>query len=258
MARPCIQRPSVNWNALPREQLCKIINAVELNFQTTDDEMDKSVDTGNVYDISPRTRTKIAKLVGSKCLINIVMGNVVEQVLWDTGAQVSLISQEWVKDHKLCHKIRPIEELFEQKLVIKSVSGDELHYLGLVDISVRPKQGGDTIQVPFLVTGTLLERPILGYNVIKHMQSDVQLIFQDKGKDIINSVADALSADESGDIAVARVGKQNVRIPSGETVVVKCVIHTGTVQGDHVALFVPADTGKCDEGLNVHETGVFR
>ena len=80
--------------------------------------------TGSVFEISPKTKSKLAKLVGVKCLVNINISNCNEKVLWDTGAQVSLISRQWEESKGLGSQIKHLIKLFKQELVIKSVSGE--------------------------------------------------------------------------------------------------------------------------------------
>lgn len=98
-----------------------------------------------------------------------------------------------------------------------------------------------------------MDRPILGYNVIKHMREDAHLLFLEMGKDVGNTVIEALSADEVSDIATVKTGR-SFSITPGETVMVKGIAHTCRVTSEQFALFVPAETGRWTAYLQVHET----
>ncbi|KAH3710978.1 hypothetical protein DPMN_070476 [Dreissena polymorpha] len=46
---------------------------------------------GSVFSLSSNSKVKLINLVGKECLVNCVLDQVQLTVLWDTGAQVSLI-----------------------------------------------------------------------------------------------------------------------------------------------------------------------
>ena len=102
-----------------------------------------------MYELSPNTKSKICKLIGDKCLVTVVINQVGEQVLWDTGAQVSLVDERCVVANNLEKHIRPLHELFDQNLAIKSVSGEELVHVGWTDINVSINCDKQGVTVPF-------------------------------------------------------------------------------------------------------------
>lgn len=119
---------------------CKTISAIEANNASIGSSK-QNVDTlkGSVNEITPKTRTKLAKVLGQKCTVNILMNGTEENVLWDTGAQVSLVSRDWVHGHDLGGMVKPIGDLFNGGLVIKSVSGNEIEYEGFLEVEVKPR-----------------------------------------------------------------------------------------------------------------------
>jgi hypothetical protein len=121
---------------------------------------------GTVHELSPRSHASLVKLVGEKCVVNLNLNGVSQEVLWDTGAKVCLVDEVWVKSHCPTGDLRGLKELFDDDLVVTSASGDTLPYVGWVEVSVNANQGRETLRVPFLVTKLTLNRPILGYNVI--------------------------------------------------------------------------------------------
>ena len=78
--------------------------------------------------------------------------------LWDTGAQVSVISMEQVQIYFSNNPIRKIEELL-----------DIIPYDGLIELKLElmsdiPEKG--CVLVLFLVTKGVIDVPIIGFNVI--------------------------------------------------------------------------------------------
>ena len=46
--------------------------------------------------LTPKQHTKITNLVGNRCTVNCQLGGKTAQALWDTGAQVSLVSKQFL------------------------------------------------------------------------------------------------------------------------------------------------------------------
>ena len=168
--------------------VCKTINSAK-TFLTEKKQNLHTKETikGHVYELSPKTQSKICKHVGDKCLVNVVMNHLEEQVLWDTGAQVSLVDEKWVTFNKLKDHVRPLHELFDRELVIRSASGDEFAHMGWIDMYVSLRSDKQGLNVPFLVTRDKLDKPILDFNVIKEFinDADVKYIFQIKMRKLL-------------------------------------------------------------------------
>ena len=61
--------------------------------------------------LPPQRKTRLINLIGERCLIQCSFDDVPVEALWDTGAQASIINEEWRKTHLPHCPIRPIEEL---------------------------------------------------------------------------------------------------------------------------------------------------
>ena len=105
--------------------LCQLIHCLERKLNQNTKNV-PSVETlrGNVYELSPKGKSKIARLVGEQCLVSVSMDGRKYEVLWDTGAQVSLMGKQWVGEYFPEKRLRPISELFDKGLSVKSASGD--------------------------------------------------------------------------------------------------------------------------------------
>lgn len=51
--------------------------------------------------VPSQRQTKLISLVGRRCVVQCQLDNVPVEALWDTGAQASLINEEWRKKHLL-------------------------------------------------------------------------------------------------------------------------------------------------------------
>ena len=118
-------------------------------------------------------REKLAGLVGARCLVRGKINDIVSDLLWDTGAQVSLVSQSWLQKNTHKTKVKSLDEWGEQgkNLNVSSASGTNIPLLGWSPLRVTLKT--KDVIVPFLVTGIdSITTPILGYNAISPLMED--------------------------------------------------------------------------------------
>ena len=119
-----------------------------------------------------KEHAKLVQLVGQKCTVTCLLDGVLTEALWDTGAQVSILSHCWVKQHLPGNEVRDIGELLGRDgLALKAANGTDLPYAGWVEInfSLVGTNSADSIRVPFLVSRDALDAPIVGYNVIEEI-----------------------------------------------------------------------------------------
>ena len=120
---------------------------------------------------TPNQHTKVAKLVGKRCMVQCVMNNVQTQALWDTDAQVSIASKDWIAENLPTAESRMDELLNDQGLDLKAANGTEIPYEGWIEVSFKLATSDDKhgMSVPFLISMDVLDHPIVGYNVIKRI-----------------------------------------------------------------------------------------
>ena len=116
-----------------------------------------------MHECPPKTKTKVVKLVGKQCVVHCSLDDVPVEVLWDTGAQVSIVHSNWLTNNFPGLKPPSVSELTEGGFDVKSASGvRKLHSTEESDPS--------PLIVPFLVSDIVgLDRPILGFNVIDEL-----------------------------------------------------------------------------------------
>ena len=89
-----------------------------------------------------------------------------QQVLWDTGAQVSMVSREWHNKWLSELPVKNIQELVPTKLDLLAANGTPILFDGWVEVEVEitlKKPNARRLMVPMLVTPEALPEPILGH-----------------------------------------------------------------------------------------------
>ena len=62
--------------------------------------------------ITPKEKERISKLVGSKCIVTVIMNKIKVVALFGTGAQVSIISTHQLEEYFPGIQIQDIQDLF--------------------------------------------------------------------------------------------------------------------------------------------------
>ena len=66
---------------------------------------------------------KIVKLVGKKPILRCRLGGKQVDVLWDTGAMISMVSRRWLRRHFPNQRILPVSEFLEgETLTIRAAN----------------------------------------------------------------------------------------------------------------------------------------
>ena len=141
----------------------------------------KSVEKTGVFvsHLSPQEHAWVVRLVGHKCTVKCLLDGLETNALWDTGAQVSIISQSWLKQCLPGCDIRDIAELLGMDgLDLKAANGTDLPYEDWVELTFNLIRDDfyHTIKVPFLIAKDSLDMPIVGCNVIEEITK-----FSDRG-----------------------------------------------------------------------------
>ena len=213
--------------------------------------------------VNERLRGRLVKLIGEKPLFDVVLQNVQSKVLWDTGSQVSVLSEGWVHENIPTAELHPISDFLEGGDVeIKTANNSVMEMLGVVLLECV--MGEKKCFVPFLVTNTPLSFPILGFNVIEHLitsgdRDDVLVALRKmtRGVDIsklsvmVNLITQNFEdSDYLGDLKVMK----SCVIPAKGTVRLRCKVK-GDVKGLDLA-FMCSDvtTGEWDDILEVTDS----
>ena len=174
--------------------------------QTLSKISDKNVKPSTfVTHLTPKQSSQIAKLVGKRCTINCKLDGISTEALWDTGAQVSIISEQFLRRHFPGGKLRNISELLNCELDLTAANGTPIPYKGFVELTFKLKHEQDPIFVPFLVTTEDISLPLIGYNVIElcvktgMTSPELACVFPSLTRDNVNSLFDIIDTSDDSD-----------------------------------------------------------
>ena len=216
----------------------------------------------------------MVRLVGRKCIVKCLLNGLETDALWDTGAQVSIISHSWLKQCLPGCGIRDIAELLGMDgLELKAANGTDLPYEGWVELTFNliEDDSDHTVTVPFLIAKDFLDMPIVGFNAIEEISKQF-----DRGPSagVDGSLVDVLTSSLTGaerrevealvqfitselvkELATVKSRKQDILIPRGQSVIVSCRAAVGPVSKIPV-LFELDPNHSWPSGLEIPETQV--
>eukprot|EP00794_Sanderia_malayensis_P004193 gene4193-4752_t len=216
--------------------------------------------------VTPQQQKKIIEVVGKKCLVSCKLDETCGSALWDTGAQVSMVSMEWLKLNLPNHEIQKLDRILGVNLNLTAANGTNIPYKGFVELTVKLSEHQNfELGVPFLVTQEKLEVPILGYNVIEQFlklssESGVQnqimkILFPDlrpnETKTLINLISEEASQDEH--FGTVTITKRDCTVPKGQTIRITCRANYFAMDSKTPALFEPGESSNIPEGLQIRE-----
>ena len=235
----------------------------------------KNVSDSGMYvsHITPNQHAKVAKLVGKRCMVQCVMNDVQTEALWDTGAQVSIVSKDWIAENLPTAEPRQIGELLsDQGLDLKAANGSEIPYEGWIEVTFKLATSGDKhgMAVPFLISTDSLDHPIVGYNVIEELvkgsgsptldSQEETLVsalcssFPNAKQENVEALITLIRTTTPSELCSVKVTKRDVVVPKNETVVVTCSANVGPTESRFPVLFEPDVESPWPPGLEVPET----
>ena len=193
------------------------------------------------------------------------------EALWDTGAQASIINEEWRKTHLPHRPIRPIEEqVGPGTLIGLAANQTQIPFLGWVEVEFRlPQDQGSSepLLAPLLVSSdsNVAEQPIIGYNVIQAIIS--QGDEKQTASQTIQKLSQAFSVtckmaklvmqlmreDSECDVGTVYTGKRTIRLAAEKVTTVNVRACAGTQFKGQSLLLVPCDQPNLPEGVTVEE-----
>ena len=233
--------------------------------------LDDSNDQGvYISHITPKEREKVSKLVGTKCIVTAFMNKVKVEALFDTGAQVSIISAQQLIDYFPDTEIQDVKKLLSEgkDLELMTANGSKLPYKGWVKIDFQLSlSDGGSIEVPMLVTDCTLEQPIIGYNVIeevireKALTTDLEGIvsillggFHEKSPKDLMTLVNVINSSIEETTSVVKMFKRDVVVRKGETKRFPCHCDIDLVERQRPVLFEPDLDAHVPPGIEICPT----
>ena len=108
-------------------------------ISTLENESRENMETVFVSHLTPDQHQKVAKLVGKRCTVFCKMNGKTVEVLWDTGAQVSITSKDWLENNFPDLQVKSIQCLLDcgPELDLSAANGTKIKYIGYVEIDFR-------------------------------------------------------------------------------------------------------------------------
>ena len=217
--------------------------------------------------LSAKEEVKLVKLVGRKCTVDCYLNGKKTKVLWDTGAEVALISRSWLERNFPDEELKDVSELLGHQLFLKVANNSNLNYLGYVEIVFKLSEYAEPLKVPFLVTEDEVSLPIVGYNVIEEavkgskdkmavinmIESAFDSVDKKKAEAVVNLIQKKSECEKPECLGEVKTGKKDVIVPKGRNLKMKCVTRCGPVNGDTAVLFEPNLGLDLESGLVVGE-----
>lgn len=219
--------------------------------------------------LPPHRKAKLLNLIGERCLVQCLFDNVAVEALWDTGAQASLINEEWRKTHLPHREVHPIEELLGPGTLIGLAANQtEIPFLGWIEVEFKLAESPhltEPLLAPMLVSSDpdVAEQPIIGFNVIQALISDKR----QPASHMIQKLSQAFSVtfktaklmmelmrdDLASEVGTVQTGKKTIHLQAekGTTVHVRACV--GVQFKGQSLLFVPSDLPDLPDGVTVKE-----
>ena len=99
-------------------------------------------DDSHIYisHLTQKEHGKLINLVGRKCSVRWKLNIKTSDVLWDTGAPVSIVSENLVSKTFPNIPIRDVSELLECGLTLTAANGSRIPYVGWVELKFQVQE----------------------------------------------------------------------------------------------------------------------
>ena len=250
------------------KRLCQAIQQLEV-------ERTSQVVRGDGYvftsQLTPTQQLTVAKLVSKKSRVLCSLSGVTVDALWDTGAQVSIVSKSWLRENLTSLELRKINELLGEgvELDLRVANGGKIPCLGWVEVEFKltcDTQSSVPLTVPILVARDELEYPIIGYNAIEEVirnkgQKEGQgaivdimsSAFVDVNVESVGALVEFVQGPEEESLCWLRSGENNVLVPAGQSVMVPSHASCGPRERRTPVLFEPTPDSTWPADLEASE-----
>ena len=231
------------------KQVCKTISM--LKVQRKEEVFKRRSYTVN---LSTKQKHKVTRLIGEKCFIKVLINNKLSSVLLNTGAQVSVISDKFLRENFPHVDEYPVNELLDEPGSLRVQWGNqtEIPFSKYTVVNLCIGEGEDKchLDVPFLITTDQISNAILEFNVIKHIvqTTDDKLLiklfqtsFDQTDANRVQAFANLPQTLDSVETTVKVKGK-NIVVPAGCIVEVPCKANIGNLSQTQAMIFQQQET----------------
>ena len=238
--------------------LCNAIKQQIQNRKQTTEDANAGI---FISHLTPKQHQKVVSLVGRRCSVKAKLNGKRAEILWDTGAQVSIVSTSFIKRNFPSVLVKDVGELLDGDLTVTAANGSSIPYIGWVELDLQIGDSEHVISVPFLVASEEMELPLIGFNTIEHLIKVNNLKGNEiatalVGVNVCNATAlvDFVNAVNHDELCLVKTCKKDVVIPQGKSVKVSCRVNTGPLDKPTPVLFEADENGQWPSGLQVSDT----
>ena len=249
--------------------MCEALNTLS---KTNENEGRKN---SFVTHLSAKQQIKISSLVGKKCEVSCRLGKTESIVLWDTGSQVSILSDKVLRENFQNLEPHELSEILDEDCDLKLMAANNtpVRYTGYVEIEFELLNENSV--GPFLVSKAVITNPVIGYNVTKEviqqmskgnttdvksimpnelMINSVKSSFQQISKQNAEALINLILDSSNDELACIKSPKASISIPPKT---LKRLNRRGNaVINEHKTpvLFTPDEIRAWPPGLEINET----
>ena len=175
--------------------------------------------------LSTKQKYKVTRLIGEMCFIKVLLNNRLSSVFFDTGAQISVTNDKYLRENFPHVDEYPVNELLDEPDSLRVQWGNQadIPFSKNTVVNLYIGEGEDKCHqdVPCLIIADQISNPILGFNVIKHISQTTddklllklfQTSFDQTDVNRIEAFVSLLQAADSIEATVNVKGKNTVEL----------------------------------------------
>lgn len=224
--------------------------------------------------LPPQRKSRLVSLVGNRCMVNCLMDNQPVKVLWDSGAQSSIVNENW-RQNQLPHTVvRPVSELLDNEtLTVFAANDTPIPYTDWIEVSFRLNSDlspASELQVPILVSSdpAVASDPIIGFNGIEAIVNQDEVKTKGGRKQLAHYVSKAFeitvrtahnvvklvqNTSEDSETGVVQMGVKRVPLPANQVTTVYVRAHVSRHSKGQDMLFSSNVADPPPEGVIVND-----
>uniref|UniRef100_A0A1A8SA02 Gypsy retrotransposon integrase-like protein 1 n=1 Tax=Nothobranchius rachovii TaxID=451742 RepID=A0A1A8SA02_9TELE len=220
--------------------------------------------------LPPQRKSRLVSLVGNRCTVNCFLDNHPAKVLWDSGAQSSIVNENWRQNHLPHTIVRPVAELLDNEtLTVFAANDTPIPYIGWIEVGFRLSSDlspTSELQVPILVSSdsAVASDPIIGYNVIEAIVNQEEVKTKGGRKQLAHNVSKAFeitvrtahnvvklvqNSSEDPETGAVRTGVRRVPLSANQVTTVYVRAHVSSHARGQDMLFLPDGADPPPEGV---------
>ena len=186
------------------------------------------------------------------------------EAIWDTGSQVSILSEAFLIENFKETEIRDISDLISANLNLTAANGSAIPNQGWVELEFRVAPEAGTLAVPFLTAKESLDLPLIGYSAIEHYinldpkyatDESLNVSFPNADHNKLSTLINFVQTNSiDTDLCSVKTNKHDSVIPRESSAIISGRVNHGHLQKRTPALFEPYELTPWPSGLIIPET----